>query len=705
MKRVLLLLVILLTTTAPAAPRATQAEVQPQVQTTPDALPVIFVPGISGSMLVDAQNTEYWPAAGALSHDGLTLYPSQSPPALHASYALTQARILGIHIPSYDSETYGPLFAFLGGHHFVEYQTGGDPARRTAAGCDLSQAGNHPNLFVFPYDWRRSNADNAMALADYVACVQKFYPNTQINLVAHSMGGLVARRYILDHPNAHHVNALVTVATPWLGAGKLVWVMETGQFVFFVWDSTLLSVIGSFTGAHELMNSQAWYDLGGAPAIVENGQDLNQNGIDKEKYNYAELIGYMDRFKGKEGFLPGTANQQFHAVNTPQGAQDNWANDTTGVKYFHIVGSGGVPDTINQVVATTFTKCIQNYSICNLSTWEYPKYALGDQTVPLLSSSRQNGALGDYNAPGAAVYTCQAAGANSDNVGHTGLLSNPVVQNVLLQYLAQANGAAPQTPPSPQVCGNAGSGSAASNTFQHMLLDGATDVQVTDGGPTGPARPFIRSVADYPMSETATQMILAGGDYTITFKTVTGTTSLEWTAGAGESISQAVRFRDVALPPSRTAIIRLRNGGFESFYYDADNNGTAEMLLPETVRLQGALASDLEAPVITSTSTISATGPITSVMDVSSGLSAAAQVTALVQLDVKDVGPAGLARLRYSLDGQHFQAYTGPFVVNPSQTPVVYAFADDNAGNRSALQTIRVQPYPAYLPALSLGGP
>jgi len=39
--------------------------------------------------------------------------------------------------------------------------------------------------------------------------------------------------------------------------------------------------------------------------------------------------------------------------------------------------------------------------------------------------------------------------------------------------------------------------------------------------------------------------------------------------------------------------------------------------------------------------------------------------------------------LFYSLDSKNYQVYMGTFSINAAQTPIVYAFADDNVGNRS----------------------
>jgi hypothetical protein len=41
----------------------------------------------------------------------------------------------------------------------------------------------------------------------------------------------------------------------------------------------------------------------------------------------------------------------------------------------------------------------------------------------------------------------------------------------------------------------------------------------------------------------------------------------------------------------------------------------------------------------------------------------------------------------YSVNGTNYQPYTSPLTIDPSQTPTIYAFADDNVANRSGLLT------------------
>lgn len=641
------------------------SEAQPAFATTPTAhdIPVVFVPGIGGTRLADSNNTEYWTAAGYASHGELSLYPNPPHPTLYATNAITEATFRGIHIASEDWQTYGPLFAYLQTQSFVMYQTYGNPNYQTSAGCDLTQKPNNPNLFVFAYDWRLSNADNAVKLADYIACVQKFYPDTNVNLVAHSMGGLVARRYILNNPGTHHVNAYLSVSTPFLGSGKVVWVEETGQYVFFVWASTLLNVVGSFNGASELLNSQAWYDLGGVAPLIEDGQDLNGDGKDNEQFTYPMLVSYMDTAKGQQGFLPGTQNQTFHSFSNNGNKQDDWRNDTTGVKYFHIAGSGTAPDTITQVVAASLWKCLKHFSTCNLSTWMYPNFGLGDQTVPYLSLTRQGNNL-NYNSPKATVYTCEAWGANNQNVDHTGLLSNPVVQGLLIQYLAQANGAPPQPPPDSTTCGNGGNTLVAQNAnagYHRLTLSGVSDLQISDG--TSDA--FTDGAAVYQVNADSFVLLLARGKtYDVAFKTTDAPLQVEWLYSKKKKLARATRYLDIEIIPNANAHFVVQDGALSELEYDSDNNLLYDAQEAPTIKLKGKPAHDVKPPTVSLTATPARNGT-------------------RITLSASDSASA-IRNIVYSLDGEHFIQYTAPFVLDKTVTRL-YAFADDSAGIRSRM--------------------
>jgi len=90
--------------------------------------------------------------------------------------------------------------------------------------------GDQDTFYLFSYDWRRDNVDAAQLLADKIDELKKKLdkPNLQFNLLCHSLGGLIARYYlmyggadVLGHHDAtvtwkgsKNVNKLVMVGTP-----------------------------------------------------------------------------------------------------------------------------------------------------------------------------------------------------------------------------------------------------------------------------------------------------------------------------------------------------------------------------------------------------------------------------------------------------------------------------------------------------------
>ena len=64
----------------------------------------------------------------------------------------------------------------------------------TLAANGYSTSSASTTLFTFPYDWKNSNVDTAKLLKDKIARGEKnLRLLDKVNLVAHSMGGLVAQ--------------------------------------------------------------------------------------------------------------------------------------------------------------------------------------------------------------------------------------------------------------------------------------------------------------------------------------------------------------------------------------------------------------------------------------------------------------------------------------------------------------------------------
>jgi pimeloyl-ACP methyl ester carboxylesterase len=187
---------------------------------------VLLVPGIMGSELVDVHGTVVWGlnvralgeawATGRM--DGLMVTDDD----LAGRPRLRPSRLL--RVP-----------AFLPGLHGLEPYTAMLNRLSGEIAIDPRAVGE------FPYDWRLSIEHNGKLLAErcsehldnwraVAASAGHADPaEARIVLVAHSMGGLVAR-YATEVENARPlVRRIVTLGTPYFGSVKAVQMLATGQ--------------------------------------------------------------------------------------------------------------------------------------------------------------------------------------------------------------------------------------------------------------------------------------------------------------------------------------------------------------------------------------------------------------------------------------------------------------------------------------------
>lgn len=85
-------------------------------------------------------------------------------------------------------------------------------------------------LFEFPYQWRDSNVENARLLRDRIGEIKEQKQWPKVDLVAHSMGGLLAREYIQSEYYGEDVDQLITLGTPHLGAPDAYPKWEAGSW-------------------------------------------------------------------------------------------------------------------------------------------------------------------------------------------------------------------------------------------------------------------------------------------------------------------------------------------------------------------------------------------------------------------------------------------------------------------------------------------
>ena len=186
--------------------------------------PVVLVHGLMGSRLENAASgKEVWigiPAKllfsdyrdTALEIDPRTLLPKQSP--LVASGLLDHLAGKNFYAGITDTlETAGRY----------QHAVPGTP-----------QSAGSRNYYLFIYDWRQDNMETARKLSRFIEQIRSDYadPNLKVDLVAHSMGGLIVRYYlrygghdtlddnefIVNLHGAQRVRRVILLGTPNLGS-------------------------------------------------------------------------------------------------------------------------------------------------------------------------------------------------------------------------------------------------------------------------------------------------------------------------------------------------------------------------------------------------------------------------------------------------------------------------------------------------------
>jgi len=668
----------------------------------PTLTPVIFIPGTAGSRLnIPGTSTELWLGLRTPTrtnpllfnfHDSLGLDPNEPdcPTDRPSSTACKspQLDVTGVLLSATTLKPiYGPILDMFRSKGYSD------------------EEGNRQTLFPFAYDWRKSNFDNTEELKKLVTRIRSIYPNTKVNIVTHSMGSLLARRYIIENPSPdlHHVDKLITIAAPWLGAPKAILAMETGQYHGMpVLPNTLKKLVEFFPSVHELLPSKIYFDVadkGGNPFRdkpfreigwnVNGNKDSNGNEILYEFYRYNQMYNFLDgigsdyneRLRRSQ---PYRANENFHATPDQSGQpiQDDWRGKGFGVDYYHLYGWKERSDTIVQVIATKKVRCLRRgVRDCR----PVPEFDVGlgpgDGTVPVLSALRRGNGY-DYNVdPTTPVDLFR--GKNTD---HFGLTINEVVHRKIISILngtPQTTAGANFTPQSLTEKLNKEDNTNELNQMvdpitqqaYYLQVGGATSATLTDEAgnltyPLGDVPSFdVPEVTSYLLGQDTFLSIMPINDsYNLTFVTGEGPVVVDLTKGTDIETAQAIRYLDLDLPANTKVQLIITPEGVGELRYDSNGDGTFDTPITPTVSVTGQAAQDTDAPVVTFAEVIQ---------------SPTSRRVTIIATD----GGSGVRSLFYSLDGTNFQSYVEPLNLNPAQTPVVYAFAEDNVANRSGFVT------------------
>lgn len=212
---------------------------------------IIYLPGIMGSELVDANGDVVWGARlgkfvrHLFFRDVLERIEPSADDGIRASRT--------IQFPSY-----------------LPFMSTMEPY--TNLGKRLSTiVPDEAAVLAYPYDWRHSITDAAAKLVpvarQHLANWQNRFreldpdvraglPEPKLTLVGHSMGGLVASQYLTAHQGdgAENVRQIVTLGTPFRGSLDAVQVLATGKKLpFGLFSESLRASAQKMPGLYELI--------------------------------------------------------------------------------------------------------------------------------------------------------------------------------------------------------------------------------------------------------------------------------------------------------------------------------------------------------------------------------------------------------------------------------------------------------------------
>jgi hypothetical protein len=339
--------------------------------TQPTGCPIIFIPGILGSVIQCSQKGSLWPrlprndfAEMLLRPDGLT--NAGAPGSCNAN-ATTQPGFDGVVDSVLGIDAYGSTLNFI---------------------RDLEPG----RTYAYPYDWRQG-ADRAVeGLGNLIKQALKDSSAQKVVLMAHSMGGLVARSYIDDSTRAKQVARLISVGTPYNGAPKSLFALlegdtdtpEGGSLDLLVKAGDLQLAARNFEGLFWLYPSDAYGSW-----LTVGRKLLNDAGV--------------ERFVAALGATPALLERALAHHRTIDGFQTN------RVDYQAMIGSG-VP-TVAQLSFSSGVNGVVSFGKATIGN--------GDGTVPLRSETQgaADGAKENHGVP--LHYICGIA--HADETGNPGV--------------------------------------------------------------------------------------------------------------------------------------------------------------------------------------------------------------------------------------------------------------------------------------------
>jgi len=100
---------------------------------------------------------------------------------------------------------------------------------QTLKNADYVTEGENRDLFVFNYNWTQRVSESVEDLHSYISNVVKPKPGQKIDLIGHSLGGLVSRVYYQTYPDSP-IDQVISLGSPHQGVPHVYYAWEGGDY-------------------------------------------------------------------------------------------------------------------------------------------------------------------------------------------------------------------------------------------------------------------------------------------------------------------------------------------------------------------------------------------------------------------------------------------------------------------------------------------
>ncbi len=515
------------------------------------------------------------------------------------------------------------------------------------------------NFFTLPYDWRFGiNEDNVNQLRNKIESILAQTGSDKINIIAHSTGGLLVKKYVIDNSADRHINKAVFIGMPNLGAPKAWKALISGDnfSVLGLNSQEMKKISQNLPVAYDLAPDREYVNQIGGFLKIRN---LSNGTLTNTNYDQAIQEFESDNLLNSQAL---TKSQNLHTTFF-----DNFDLRTAGIEPYNIIGCKTA--TFGEFIKTIYP----SYLPFN-DTYDFPKNVSGDGTVPL-GSAQSIPADPDhiFFAPKANHGTMPSADGIRQKIVNILTESNLDTGNVLTREVVQQN---------PKKCQLSG---------EAIKIKSPVTIEVTDqfNNRSGIAEDgsIENSIpgADYEIWGEHKYVFLPTGDgeqYTINLKgTGNGTFTLQNETIDNDQTVQTQVFSDI--PTSTDLKGQLSISDQSTLLLDTNGDNVVDEALQPSSIINADQSADIIPPATTAvaTGTQGESGFYRS--DVSIELSAIDPI-----ITGHEAETSGILKTRYSLDGNNYQDYVSPIVLSNEGNYTISFFSTDFAGNNEEVKTL-----------------